>query len=66
MSLAGNAAYQYMSNPAQMRGISVVAMDVMLPGMSGIDIVTTLRHTLPCPVIAVTGNVEPSAVLELQ
>lgn len=49
------------------RGIDLVLLDMMMPGVSGVDVLTEVRsnrdsHDLP--VIMVTGRSEPSAAVE--
>jgi len=48
-------------------GIDLVLLDMMMPGVSGIDVLTELRGghpTVDLPVIMVTGRSEPSAAVE--
>ncbi|WP_326525417.1 response regulator [Sphingomonas sp.] len=49
------------------RGIDLVLLDMVMPGMSGIDVLTELRgsrDTVDLPVIMVTGRSEPQAAVE--
>ena len=49
------------------RGIDLVLLDMVMPGVSGIDVLTELRgsrDTADLPVIMVTARSEPSAAVE--
>ena len=49
------------------RGIDLVLLDMVMPGLSGIDVLTELRgsrDTADLPVIMVTGRSEPQAAVE--
>lgn len=49
------------------RGIDLVLLDMVMPGLSGIDVLTELRgsrDTADLPVIMVTGRSEPTAAVE--
>lgn len=48
-------------------GIDLVLLDMVMPGLSGVDVLTHLRasaRTVDLPVIMVTGRSEPSAAVE--
>jgi len=48
-------------------GIDLVLLDMVMPGMSGVEVVTRLRaagRTADLPVIMVTGRSEPAAAVE--
>lgn len=49
------------------RGIDIVLLDMVMPGMSGVEVLADLRSrpdTVDLPVIMVTGRSEPSAAVE--
>lgn len=49
------------------RGIDLVLLDMIMPGVSGIDVLVELRgnrHTVDLPVIMVTDRAEPAAAVE--
>ncbi len=42
--------------------VDVMFLDIRMPGKSGIEVMQELGHTPPCPVIAMTGNVDVDSV----
>jgi CheY-like chemotaxis protein len=42
----------------------LVFLDIRMPGKSGMDVMKEITGPLPCPVIAMTGNVDKDSVNE--
>ncbi len=62
-ALAGLAAYELLSDPVRASQLDVVFMDILMPGLSGIEVLERLGANRPtCPIIATTGSVEASSV----
>jgi CheY-like chemotaxis protein len=67
LCVAGLAAYELLSDPVRASQLDVVFMDILMPGLSGIEVLERLGVNRPsCPIIATTGSVEESTVLELR
>lgn len=50
----GEEALEYIESDAQ--NISLITLDIMMPGMSGLDICRTIRNKVDCPIIFVSAK----------
>jgi CheY-like chemotaxis protein len=50
--------------PRPQLSFDVMFLDIRMPGKSGIDVMKEIAGPLPCPVIAMTGNVDKDSVNE--
>ncbi len=56
-----------LSDPVRAREFDIVFMDILMPGLSGIEVMERLGTNRPaCPIIATTGSVEDSTVAQLK
>ncbi len=62
----GQSALPLLSDPVRMSGTRIVFLDIRMPGMSGIELMQALPCKPSCPVVSVTGSVEPDAVEEMK
>ena len=55
----GQEAFEFLDNQSKPLDLSLIILDVMMPGMTGIDILTRLKlhsHTNQIPVMMLTGE----------
>ena len=50
----GKQAYDYVSENAS--DISLITLDIMMPGLSGVELCKFIRNTVKCPIIFVTAK----------
>lgn len=48
------------------RRIDCVLLDMIMPGMTGVEVMQALGDDLQCPVIAVTGSLELEMVAKMK
>lgn len=66
-NISGPSALEFLSNPSNRESVDVVFLDIMLPGLSGIQVLEQLTsRPSECVIIACTGSVEASTIVELR
>ena len=65
--LAGTAALAFMNDTVASAMIDVVFMDIMMPGLTGIQVVDKLAcKPYHCPIIATTGSVDETSLRDMR
>ena len=62
---AGPSALDFLNDPDQLQPFDIVFMDIMMPGMNGLQVLESLPSR-PYPIVATTGSVEEEAVAEIR
>lgn len=62
----GNAAFRLLDNVEAVSKLDLCFLDILMPGMSGIEVLQRLKVKPACPIIATTGSVEASSVADMQ
>lgn len=66
-NISGPSALEFLSNPSNRESVDVVFLDIMMPGLSGIQVLEQLTsRPSECVIIACTGSVEASTIVELR
>lgn len=57
---------RFLGSEEKTRGLSLVFLDIMMPGMTGIEVLEKFPGPRNYSVVAATGSVESATIAELQ
>ncbi len=57
---------EVLKDERQACSLSLVLLDIMMPGMTGVELMERMGRSVSCPVLAMTGSVDPDTVARMR